>query len=63
MSKGVRFLLQQGQLQPHFHSEARQLSTQLKNGLWALGGAIGCEEWLKEQHLKRPLSVFAIISE
>ena len=27
--KAVRFLTKQGQLQPHFHSKARQLSTQL----------------------------------
>ena len=27
--KAVRFLSKQGQLQPHFHSKARQLSTQL----------------------------------
>jgi len=33
MRKDVTFLLQQGQPQPHFHSEARQLSTQLENGI------------------------------
>ena len=33
--KAVRFLSKQGQLQSHFHSKARQLSTQLLNGLLA----------------------------
>ena len=36
MRKAVRFLLKQGHLQPHFHSEARTLSTQLQKGLLAL---------------------------
>ena len=31
--KGVRFLSKQDQLQPHFHSKARELSTQLSNAL------------------------------
>ena len=35
----MKCLSKQGQLQPHFHSEARQLSTQLLNGL--LGYLIG----------------------
>ena len=29
ITKAVRFLLKHGQLQPHFHSKASQLSTQL----------------------------------
>ena len=31
----MRFLSKQGHLQPHFHSKAKQLSTQLENGLLA----------------------------
>ena len=32
--KRVRFLSKQGQHQPHFYSKARQLTTQLQNGIF-----------------------------
>ena len=34
IGKAVRFQSKQGQVQPRFHSKARQLSTQLLNGLF-----------------------------